>query len=53
MNVFIELFVGRLPEHLRNTLVKTAMSALASYLIVCDYCIFKEHSPLGEWEVCK
>lgn len=27
MNVFIELFVGRLPEYLRNALIKTALAA--------------------------
>ena len=27
MNIFIELFVGRLPEYLRNALVKTALAA--------------------------
>lgn len=27
MNVFIEIFVGRLPEYLRNSLVKCAMAA--------------------------
>lgn len=27
MNVFIDIFVGRLPEYLRNSLVKCAMAA--------------------------